>query len=266
MTRRARFIFTVTGGRTGTETLARYFKGKFGFLAVHEPLDIDDIGVRMPDIKLLRTFNDRGNTPLVQNFYKHKFDELTDVPAYIETNHTLAKCGLIENLVLHPVGIEAAIILLKRNKVPQCASYMRRRDFNNYTIIWQWYLDYHYANVIVNPYDFAEYSEFGQALWYCFEMEARQHYYRSLFSDRLLFIDCQLEDLNNPAGLNRFLADLDLPAVADSVGVYNENNAAEDCETSAKLAGILAHIRVDVREAVDAYIASGKRLDRPLVA
>ena len=51
------YIFTLTGGRTGTAWLAEFLAANLHIPAIHEPLDIDDFGANMPDIRLMRSFN-----------------------------------------------------------------------------------------------------------------------------------------------------------------------------------------------------------------
>lgn len=61
-------VFTITGGRTGTAWLAEFLSAQLKIPCVHEPLGIDDFRVRTPDIRTMRTFNERGMTPFVQDF------------------------------------------------------------------------------------------------------------------------------------------------------------------------------------------------------
>ena len=90
-------IFTLSAGRTGTAWLSDFLAVNFKCDALHEPLGIEDFGNRMPDIKIMRSFNETGNNAIVKNFWKRKLSMLTS-NMHIETNHTLGKCGLIENI------------------------------------------------------------------------------------------------------------------------------------------------------------------------
>ena len=47
---------------------------------------------------------------------------------YVETNHTLSKCGLVENLANSSLSENSVLILLNRNIVDQCVSYIARHD------------------------------------------------------------------------------------------------------------------------------------------
>ena len=141
----SKYIFTLTAGRTGTAWLASFLEHCTGERCIHEPYGIDQLGVVMPDIKTLLTFNHRGNNEHVRDFWNKKFSTIDGRPFYAETNHTLGKCGLIENLAEHRISKNSRIIILRRNIVKQCVSYLVRHDFANNTIAWQWYLWPNYA-------------------------------------------------------------------------------------------------------------------------
>ena len=49
--------FTITAGRTGSAWLTSFLSANLDIKAVHEPLEINDFGVIMPDIKIMRNFN-----------------------------------------------------------------------------------------------------------------------------------------------------------------------------------------------------------------
>lgn len=260
---RYRFNFTLTAGRTGTEWLARLLAENLSVAAVHEPLEIDDFGLRMPDIKIMRSFNDRGNTGLVQGFYAAKFAELAGRPCYAETNHALGKCGLIENILAQGLGSDTCIIVLKRDMFSQILSYLVRRDFTNVTIVWQWYLHYAYRNIIVNPDPFRFLADMGQAVWYAHEMAARQLYYDTLFGDRIPLIACKLEDLNTPAGAADFLRHLGFSGAVRLPAAANLNALKDESGYAGRLRDGLAQLDCDIAAMVRAYIASGRRLDSP---
>ena len=90
-------IFTLSAGRTGTAWLSEFLAVDLNCEALHEPLGFQDFGNRMPDIKIMRSFNETGNNAIVKDFWKRKFSMLTS-NNHIETNNTLGKCGLIENI------------------------------------------------------------------------------------------------------------------------------------------------------------------------
>ncbi len=256
------YLFTITGGRTGTAWLARLLGENLGIPAVHEPVGIDDFGFRMPDIKIMRTFNERGNTELIQRFYKGKLDEIAGQNAYVETNHTLAKCGLVENLANHAIAPQTCLIILRRDLFKQCISYQNRRDFMNTTIVWQWYLHYSYRNIIVDTQPFIHLGSMAQAIWYAYEMGARQLYYKRLYADKLAMIECDLEDINTADGASRLFQALGVPTIATLPPVANTNVAGEDPEMARRMRDALPTVDCNLERMVDAYLQSGRRLDR----
>ena len=66
-----KYFFTITAGRTGSAWLTEFLGKNLAIMSAHEPLAINNFAVRMPDIKLMRTFNVLGNTADVRAFYKH---------------------------------------------------------------------------------------------------------------------------------------------------------------------------------------------------
>ena len=132
-------IFTLSAGRTGTAWVSEFLAVSLNCEALHEPLGFQDFGNRMPDIKIMRSFNETGNNAIVKDFWKRKFSMLTS-KIHIETNHTIWKYGLIENISCSQLAEKSRIIILKRDIVRQCASYVVRHDFVHITTAWQWYL------------------------------------------------------------------------------------------------------------------------------
>ena len=132
-------IFTLSAGRKGTAWVSEFLAVNLNCEALHKPLGVEDFGNRMPDIKIMRTFSENGNNAIVTDFWKRKFSMLTS-NIHIETNHTLGKCGLIENISRSQLAEKSRIIILKRDIVRQCASYVVRHDFVHITTAWQWYL------------------------------------------------------------------------------------------------------------------------------
>ena len=133
-------IFTLSAGRTGTAWLSDFLAVNFNCDALHEPLCIENFGNRMPDIKIMRSFNETGNNAIVKDFWKRKLSMLTS-NMHIETNHTLGKCGLIANISRTQLVEKSKIIILKRDIVRQCASYVMRHVFVHITTACQWYLN-----------------------------------------------------------------------------------------------------------------------------
>jgi hypothetical protein len=255
-----KYFFTITAGRTGTAWLRSFLATNLNVLAVHEPLEIDDFGVQMPDIKLMRTFNMRGNNFEVKKFYKHKLDEIASLPAYAETNHVLAKSGLIENLLHHEIASSSCLIVLRRDFAQQCISYYNRYDFLHITTVWQWYLSHEYRNNIVSYQQMKNLGMLGKIMWYVFEVDARQRYYERLYSDRLNFLQARLECISKEEGANKFLDQIGWcePAVVPTAS--NQNNAPPNEELFYRVQEALGRFNFDVDALVDGYIASGRTL------
>ncbi len=147
----SRFIFSITAGRTGTAWITNFLGENLGIKSIHEPLGIDDFGNQMPDIKTMRMFNERGLTDFVCQFWDRKFAGIEHFDSYAESNHTLAKCGLLEYAAEFQKKNEFVFLCIRRNHTDQCLSYVNRGDFRNITIEWQWYLNTQYKKIIVNP-------------------------------------------------------------------------------------------------------------------
>jgi hypothetical protein len=258
----ARYIFTVTTGRTGTAWLSKLIAGNTDFVSVHEPLGIDDFGTQMPDIRTMRTFNEKGMTPVVSGFWQRKFESLSQFPAYAEMNHTLAKCGLLEYLASAEHTHDVSILCIRRNWVDLCASFVSRHDFGNVTTYWQWYLDYRYARNIVNPAPFIDKDAYiGQILWYIAEMEVRQEYYKQLYSGRFKFIDCTLEKMIRPEGAEKLLKSLEVGSKTVTLpSRINEYPPRHNDKLISFVQNWVNSIQFNPGEIAARYISSGRSL------
>jgi hypothetical protein len=254
------YFFTITAGRTGSAWLASFIEVNLKIQSVHEPLGIDDFGVKMPDIKLMRTFNMRGNTAQVKEFYKRKLDGIAQLPSYAETNHTLAKCGLVENLAEHKIAPKTCLIVLRRDFAVQCLSYITRGDFRNITIDWQWYLHQGYKNNIVGYAPFEKFGLIGKALWYCYEMDARQIYYEKVYSDRLQLLQVSLENITTLEGAREILNRFGHNAPPILPEVRNQNHHQPNSELHAKIKSIIATLNYDGNSIVERYLENQKQL------
>jgi hypothetical protein len=248
--------FTITAGRTGSAWLASFLAANLGIEAIHEPMAIDDFGVRMPDIRTMRTFNTRGNNEFVREFWVRKFASIPS-EGYAETNHTLCKCGLVENVILHGREDITRLVLLKRGIVKQCTSYIIRGDFNNITLMWQWYLDHSYPKKLVDPKSFAVLGGIGIPLWYCYEMAARQEYYRRKFSDRIRMVTVDLEEVTTEAGAQALLEALGHEGPCVLPAPRNEIRTAPPPALVASIEEAVARLRVDMDALVDQAIRRG---------
>jgi len=255
------FIFTISAGRTGTNWLSKLLTQNLNSPALHEPLAIDDFGTRMPGIRTMRGFNDHGMERTVRDFWEKKFNNLQ--APYAETNHTLAKCGLVEALADSDLADRTTLIVLRRDLAKQCVSYIMRNDFTNITLDWQWYLNPRYRNVIVNPVALQKLGQIGIALWYCCEMAARQAYYLQKYADRLNFIEVSLDDITTPEGAGALLRDLGHTGPVTLPPRANANAAAAPPELLAEVRRLLDQLPFDPQKIAAKYRAAGRDLARP---
>lgn len=259
-----KYFFTITAGRTGSAWLSSFLGDNLKIKSIHEPLEINDFGVRMPDIRLMRTFNMHGNATEVKKFYKRKFDEISTLTAYSETNHTLAKCGMVENIIDHNISEHSCLIVLRRDFVRQCVSYIRRGDFRNITMDWQWYLHQSYRNNIVNFAPFEQNGLLGKALWYVYEMDARQRYYERIYANKIKIVSINLEDVITETGAKQFLRNIGHYGEPLLPGARNQSGAKPDDDLSLKVSGIVATLKYDGDAIVNKYIENGRSLCVPL--
>ena len=258
----AKYVFTITTGRTGTAWLWKLISSNTDFISVHEPLEIEDFGTQMPDIRTMRTFNERGMTPFVNEFWQRKFETLHRYSAYAEMNHTLAKCGLLEFLSSNELSHDVYILCIKRDWVDLCASFVNRYDFRNVTTYWQWYLDYRYSRNMVNPAPFINRDKYiGHILWYIAEIEVRQEYYKQLYPERFKFIDCTLEQIIRPEGAEEIMKSLDINI--DTIKLpprINEYPASRNEQLITYIQNWVNSIEFNPGEIAERFIASGRSL------
>ncbi len=252
--------FTITAGRTGSAWLASFLSRNLKINAVHEPLDIDDFGVRMPDIRTMRNFNNFGNNEFVQEFWKRKFASIPG-GVYAETNHTLCKCGLVENLILNELEDSTTLIVLRRDLVRQCLSYLARREFENITLAWQWYLHPSYGKKIVSPEPFMKFGSVGTPVWYCYEMAARQEYYLQKFSNKIPMIEVSLEDVSTESGARDFLRFLGETGDCEVPAPKNKSKARPNEKMAEAITNILKKVNVNMPELVEEKIKDGFSFD-----
>ena len=216
----------------------------------------------MPDIKIMRTFNDIGMTDSVKDFWQRKFEILSNVTHYSEVNHTLSKCGLIEFMGQYTdLKKNVSIILLRRkNRVKHAVSFLVRNDFSHITLQWQWYLSFRYKRKLIQANPFAAHGNLGLIFWYIYEMEARQEYYKKLYGDRFNFIDFTLEEIVTESGSKNLASSL---CINQDLVLPPPNNANKQKPSSEmiELASNFDSIcQIDPKEIAEKFINSGERL------
>ncbi len=255
------FVFTMTAGRTGTAWLAKLFAANFDCIARHEYRNFGEFGIYSQDVGLMGAFNHWGNRERVQAFWRRKFSLIPKCSMYVETNHALAKCGLIENLHMLPEDAEVTIVTLRRDWLGQAMSYLNRYDFYNLSTVWLWYLDMNYRNAIVQSKPFVEMGQLGHIMWYMAEVETRQAYYRQLYGDRYRFIDAKLEHITTQTGASDLLAHFGHTGPKFLPEKANANLEANPPIDTSGVETLIGRIRFDPEDLAANYIKSGRRLD-----
>lgn len=259
-------LFTISAGRTATAWLAKFLGENLDIQAIHEPLEITDFGTKMPDIQMLRTFNTYGMDHKLRQFWPNKLQSM-ELP-YIETNHTLSKCGLIEGVLNGGFSKQTVIVILRRNLIDQCVSYIMRGDFQNVTIEWQWYLSPNYPNVIVDPKPFVPLGQIGRAIWYCYEMETRQEYYLQKYQQQIRFLEVSVDDISKPSGAKKLLQALGyegsvyLPPKENANQVNEEMRLALREQVQITMGGLV----FDAHSIAASYIRKGRDLAIPTLS
>ena len=248
--------FTITAGRTGTAWLASFLSENLGIETIHEHSEINDFGEKMPDIRTMRNFNNFGNNEFIKNFWNKKFSYINK-EFYAETNHTLCKCGLVENIFLHNREKYTTLILLARNLEEQCASYLIRNDFENILSAWSWYLHPSYKKKIIDPKPFMKLGKASEPLWYCYEMAARQEYYYQKYSNKIRMIKVNLEDIVTNNGAKKFYSELGFKHDCIIPKPKNVNKMKRNNEIVENLRNIIHKINVNMPELVNRAIEDG---------
>ena len=151
-------------------------------------------------------------------------------------------------------------LCIRRNHVDQCLSYVNRGVFRDIAGVWQWFLSPDYKRLIVDPKPLLKLGYLGRVMWYIFEMEARQEYYKALYDGKFAFIDLDLEIMTQPEGARNLLARLGVSAEPRLASPLNANKAAENRELRNRIAETVSKITFDPREAAQNFVSAGKRL------
>lgn len=210
----------------------------------------------MPDIRTMRNFNNFGNNDFVQNFWNKKFKTIPG-GVYAETNHTLSKCGLVENIMLHGRSKATTLIVLRRDLIKQCVSYVVRNDFGNITLAWQWYLHPSYPKKIINPEPYLRLGNLGLPLWYCYEMAARQEYYLQKFSNKIHMVEVSLDEVVTDKGAKKFYGNLGFNDECVLPPVKNANKNKPNVQLIDTVRNITDKVTVDVQQVVRDAVKAG---------
>ena len=191
------------------------------------------------------------------NHFGKKIFSYIQNDVYAETNHTLCKCGLVENVILNGLEDVTTLIVLRRNIIKQFVSYIVRNDFQNITLAWQWYLHPSYTKKIINPKQFIKLGELGVPLWYCYEMLARQEYYSQKFSKKIKMHHVTLEELTQKPGARDFHKALGLNGECKLPPPKNVNKVKPSDQLVDTVSKIVSKVNVDMPQIVEDIIKKG---------
>ena len=104
-------------------------------------------------------------------------------------------------------------------------------------------------------------DDFGIALWYCYEMTARQEYYRQKYSDKLRFIDVSIEEITKLDGAQRFLKALQVNNECILPQPKNANKVKPTAELVHQVKTFVNSVNFDVEVLVKDCISKGFSFD-----
>lgn len=265
-------VYTISTGRSGTAFLAEFLRANLpGATVHHERTAFTDLGRITPEASHFMAFNNAGNVPGLQRFWKRrlKADAADPADIFVETSHFNARGGLLENLGARPEGTRAVVIAQSRDILPTVWSLHNRCDFRNNGFTWLFALDPRWRNVIVQSKVFRQWGMAGSALWYVIEMQTRAAYYRRLLADMpgVQFVDVDLSELKEGAGGGERVLHAILDAPAEQItwpGAKNEGRDIMFPETDReKIGKIIERLDFDADALAENYFASGRRLASP---
>lgn len=185
-----KYIFTITQGRTGTGTLAEFFKhnDKDAF-SVHELIGELDMGIYTPDVGILRRFNTVGLDVFVREFWQRKFNEIdrnlihSGKKRWVETNHMHALGGLVEFVFENKyLREETSFIILDREPCANARSIYERCGDISIESMWMWFLGPRCKKALIDSAPYLD-KEGGQIAWYVDEVQARKKRYMPLLKE-----------------------------------------------------------------------------------
>lgn len=166
------FIFTVSTGRSGTNTLANIFECGENLYAAHEDHPI-------LNGELMVKYNQLNALPVNNEFFRRKLPKLLwrsrGKKFYFESNHMFVKS--FEEAARSAFGDKLSIVYLERDPFLVAASMYQRGDIPDSPVGLKWYLDPRAERNLIKVegvLDQVEFQDdFYKCLWYCFEIKAR---------------------------------------------------------------------------------------------
>lgn len=212
-------VFTVTAGRTGTDTLRHILKSVPGVDSFHEP---------QPQYRFIMKRAVR-NTAFARDFFLYvKVPAILNMTTktYAETSHLFCKAFLEPALA---VGVRPALVFLKRDLRETALSLLSKSAIPSRTKEGRQYLIAPDDEVYVKLDKFDELSDYQLCYWYCMEIAHRQMIYLKVAEEYGLKI-CEIEtgELSDPKKISDLLGQLQLGRNADALvlhGLGKRHNA-----------------------------------------
>lgn len=182
-------VFTVTAGRTGTDTLSKVCNLPQTTVSEHEP---------MPHYRYYLGLVQK-DPPLATAIFCHlKVPAILDIsaPSYVETTHLFCK-GFLEPCLAY--GFRPSLIFLKRQARAIAVSLLRKNAIPGRTGVGYRHLISPKDNCYLQLDERVNYSDYELCYWYCLETELRQELYFQLANEYgLKHFTIETADLSNP--------------------------------------------------------------------
>ena len=265
-------VYTISTGRSGTAFLAEFLRANLpGATVHHERTNFTQMGKITPEASQFMLFNNVGNVPELQAFWKRRLaaDAADEADIFVETSHFNARGGMLENLDQRPDDTRVVVVAQSRDMLPTVWSLHNRCDFRNNGFTWLFALDPRWRNVIVRSKEFGRWGMAGSAMWYVIEMQTRAAYYKRLLSDApgVDFVEVDLSELREGSGGGERVLKAVLGEDPASVSWPDAQNEARDQLFPDKdretIAAIIERLNFDAEKLAGDYWDSGRRLASP---
>jgi hypothetical protein len=204
-----RLVFTVSAGRTGTQTLSKVFSFAADAFSLHEPA---------PEYSKCLRRAQRHADEALEFLVEEKLPAILtmDRPNYVETTHLVCK-GFIEPML--ELGLRPHFVVIQRDLRSVARSFVELNSIPERTP--------HGRDFMLSPADpcllptpsWQDFDDYQLCYWYALEMRQRAQWYAALF-DRLgiSYTRFDFGELGNTAAVERLVlgCGLDLDETADA--------------------------------------------------
>jgi hypothetical protein len=166
-----RLVFTITTGRSGTQTLAEVFACAENTCSLHEPLP--------PYGKCLQRV--QRNADLALEFLlEEKLPAIVaaGMPCYAETSHLLCK-GFIEPIL--ELGLRPHFVFVQRDCRAVAKSFTQLNSIPERTELGRDYMLSPADPCLLETHFWEDFTDYQLCYWYALEMKQRSQWYASLF-------------------------------------------------------------------------------------